>query len=89
MTLNVLFSAPSERWDTYAGPLQDAFALADLDVHLSMQIDPAKVDYIVYAPNGGLSDFTPFTRTKAVLSLWAGVEPVSYTHLTLPTIYSV
>ena len=85
MTLNVLFSAPSERWDTYAGPLQDAFALADLDVHLSMQIDPAKVDYIVYAPNGGLSDFTPFTRTKAVLSLWAGVEQIVVNQtLTMP-----
>jgi glyoxylate/hydroxypyruvate reductase A len=39
-------------------------------------MDPADVDYIVYAPTGPVSDFTPYTRTKAVLSLWAGVEKV-------------
>jgi len=34
------------------------------------------VDYIIYAPNSGLTDFTPYTRLKAVLNLWAGVEDV-------------
>ncbi len=34
------------------------------------------VDYIVYAPGGPLTDFTPYTRTRAVLSLWAGVEGI-------------
>jgi hypothetical protein len=34
------------------------------------------VDYIVYAPSSPLQDFAPYTRTKAVLSLWAGVERI-------------
>jgi glyoxylate/hydroxypyruvate reductase A len=34
------------------------------------------VDYIVYSPNSGLTDFAPYTRLKAVLSLWAGVERI-------------
>jgi glyoxylate/hydroxypyruvate reductase A len=37
---------------------------------------PEDVDYIVYAPNSDIQDFTPYTRLKAVLNLWAGVEDV-------------
>jgi glyoxylate/hydroxypyruvate reductase A len=50
---------------------------AGLDFHLATDIPADQVDYIVYAPNGGVQDFTPFTRLKAVLSLWAGVEKIS------------
>ena len=39
-------------------------------------IAPEEVDYIVYAPNGAVQDFAPYTRTKAVLNLWAGVEDI-------------
>ncbi|MGB5557267.1 MAG: glyoxylate/hydroxypyruvate reductase A [Paracoccaceae bacterium] len=85
MTLNVLFSAAPERWEFYRGALEDALRRAGLDAVLGREIDPAKVDYIVYAPNGPVSDFTPFTRAKAVLSLWAGVESiVTNPTLTLP-----
>jgi glyoxylate/hydroxypyruvate reductase A len=45
--------------------------------HLTTEASPEEVDYIVYAPNSGLTDFTPFTRLKAVLNLWAGVEDVT------------
>jgi len=76
MTINVLFAAKSERWETYEQPLRRALADAGLDARLSMDIPPAKVDYIVYAPNSDLQDFTPYTRAKAVLNLWAGVENV-------------
>ncbi len=38
--------------------------------------DPAAVDYIIFAPGGDIADFTPFTRCKAVLNLWAGVEKI-------------
>ncbi|MDD9719164.1 glyoxylate/hydroxypyruvate reductase A [Sulfitobacter sp. PR48] len=76
MTINVLFAAKSERWETYEQPLRRALADAGLDARLSMDIPPAEVDYIVYAPNSDLQDFTPYTRAKAVLNLWAGVENV-------------
>ncbi len=76
MTINVLFAAKSERWKTYEQPLRKALADAGLNARLSMDIPPAEVDYIVYAPNSDLQDFTPYTRAKAVLNLWAGVENV-------------
>jgi len=34
------------------------------------------VDYLVYAPGGPVKNFTAFSRAKAVLSLWAGVERI-------------
>ncbi len=76
MTVNVLFAAKAERWDIYEHPLKDAFAEAGLDVHLATDLPPQDVDYIVYAPNSDVQDFAPFTRAKAVLNLWAGVENV-------------
>ena len=57
-------------------PLTAAFEKAGLDINLSDKHQPDVVDYIVYAPNSPVQDFTPYTRCKAVLNLWAGVEAV-------------
>ena len=76
MTLNVLFTAISERYDQYFTPLTSAFENAGLDINLSDNHQPELVDYIVYAPNSPLQDFTPYVRCKAVLNLWAGVEAI-------------
>ena len=85
MTINVLFAASDQRWPEYQAPLQNACSKAGLDIHLSRDIAPDQVDYIVYAPNSEVQDFTPFTRAKAVLNLWAGVESVTFNKtLTLP-----
>ncbi|WP_295313287.1 glyoxylate/hydroxypyruvate reductase A [Roseobacter sp.] len=78
MPVNILFAARQERWDTYAEPLRSALKEAGFpDAVLSQDLPPADVDYIVYAPNSDVQDFTPFTRTKAVLNLWAGVEAIT------------
>ncbi|OIQ32838.1 MAG: glyoxylate/hydroxypyruvate reductase A [Alphaproteobacteria bacterium MedPE-SWcel] len=74
--INVLFAARSERWDTYEAPLKTAFAALGLAVDLRQDFAPQDVDYIVYAPNSPLQDFRPYTRCKAVLNLWAGVEKI-------------
>ncbi|WP_372886736.1 2-hydroxyacid dehydrogenase [Shimia sp.] len=74
--INVLFAARPERWETYETPLRRAFAEAGLEVDLRAEFAPSDVDYIVYAPNGAVQDFTPYRRCKAVLSLWAGVESI-------------
>ena len=74
--LNVLFTALPYRWPEYDAPLRQAFSAVGLDVNLATDIPPEDVDYIVYAPNGPVRDFTPFTRLKAVLGLWAGVENI-------------
>ncbi len=73
----VYFAAGRALWAEYGGPLQTALAEAGLDATLTDTCpDPAAVDYIIYAPSSPLQDFTPFTGTKAVLSLWAGVERI-------------
>lgn len=75
--INVLFAARPERWETYAAPLRDALAGAGLNAHLAQDIPPEEVDYIIYAPNSDLQDFTPYIRAKAVLNLWVGVEKIT------------
>lgn len=77
MPLNVLFAARPERWAVYEAPLRAALQAAGIDAHLTIDSAPADVDYIVYAPNSDLQDFTPYTRAKAVLNLWAGVEGIT------------
>jgi glyoxylate/hydroxypyruvate reductase len=73
--LTLLFAAPD--WSDYEGPLTHSLAKAGIEACFAgPDTDPATVDYIIYAPGSALQDFTPFTRAKAVLSLWAGVERI-------------
>ncbi len=74
--LNVLFSARPAAWGEYEGPLNTAFESAGLQVNLARDHAPEDVDYIVFAPTGPVRDFAPYIKTKAVMSLWAGVETV-------------
>ncbi|WP_284165285.1 glyoxylate/hydroxypyruvate reductase A [Frigidibacter sp. SD6-1] len=75
--LNIHVSAGPENWAEYREPLAAALARAGIAARLSDEApDPSAVDYIVYAPASGLRDFSPYTRAKAVLSLWAGVEKI-------------
>ncbi|WP_299152190.1 glyoxylate/hydroxypyruvate reductase A [uncultured Tateyamaria sp.] len=76
MTVNVLFAATENRWAEYEAPLRDAISAAGINAHITTDIAPDQVDYIVYAPNSKLQDFAPYTRAKAVLNLWAGVEAI-------------
>ncbi|NUB46678.1 glyoxylate/hydroxypyruvate reductase A [Fertoebacter nigrum] len=77
MPVNVFFAAGPEHWPDYRIPLQNALAATGVDAVLADRAeDPAAVDYIVYSPGGIIADFTPFTRCKAVLNLWAGVEKI-------------
>ena len=85
MTINILFSASSEGWERYQPVLRQSLDKFNLRYILSTDISPDKVDYIIYAPKGGVQDFSPFTRCKAVLNLWAGVEDVVLNEtLTIP-----
>ncbi len=78
MPARILFSAPEAQWPLWRPHLSAAFAAAGIEPTLTD--DPAgpwTFDYIVYQPGGPITDFTPFTRLKAVLSLWAGVEGIA------------
>ncbi|MGR3291941.1 MAG: NAD(P)-dependent oxidoreductase, partial [Paracoccaceae bacterium] len=77
MTIKVQFSARPDLWDRYRAPLTDEFAKAGLEVNLQQVHDPVEVDYVVFAPQPGPAlDFTKYTRLRAVLGLWAGVENI-------------
>ncbi|MBU2962059.1 glyoxylate/hydroxypyruvate reductase A [Citreicella sp. C3M06] len=75
--INILFAATDSRWPEYAAPLRKALDALGLHYVLSRELAPEDVDYIVYAPNSDVQDFRPYTRLKAVLNLWAGVEKVT------------
>ena len=62
--INVQFAALPERWETYEAPLRAAFEKFDLTVDLRLDHAPQDVDYIGYAPNSDLQDFTAFMHCK-------------------------
>ena len=73
----IYYAGSADAWEGYRVALPEALAELDVDATLSNTCeDPAAVDYIVYSPSGPVKDFTPFTNTRAVLSLWAGVEKI-------------
>ncbi|MAU46473.1 MAG: glyoxylate/hydroxypyruvate reductase A [Yangia sp.] len=74
---NILFAAGPDRWAVYEAPLRAALDGFGLDYALRCEAEPETVDYIVYAPDSEVRDFTPYTRLKAVLNLWAGVERIT------------
>ena len=74
--MKILFSAPEKDWADYRDVLPAALSEAGIAADLVREAAPGTVDYIIYAPNDTLRDFTPYTRTRAVLSLWAGVERI-------------
>lgn len=73
----VLFAAAPGLRDTYMPHLGDAFAEAGIAAELVTEAAPGEVDYIVFSPGCTIADFRPFTRAKAVLNLWAGVETIT------------
>lgn len=90
MPLTVLFAASRDNWNMYSDALRTAFQTAGLDAVLTTQAAPQDVDYIIYAPTSDLQDFTPYTKAKAVLSLWAGIEKiVTNRTLTMPLVRMV
>jgi glyoxylate/hydroxypyruvate reductase A len=76
MTLTILMAAGPGNWERYHQPLVDALRGAGIAAQVTQDAAPDTVDFIVYAPTSALQDFTAFTRCRAVLSLWAGVERI-------------
>ncbi len=86
MAVNILWAGSDRDWPAYQPPLADGLSSAGLDAHMIREArDPAAVDYVIYSPDGPLSDLSPFVNAKLVQSLWAGVERiVTNTTLTQP-----
>lgn len=56
--------------------LERAIAASGRDLRLVPDAAPADVDYLVYNIDGGVTDFSPYTRLRAIMNTWAGVEAI-------------
>lgn len=76
--LTLLYAGSPGLWPAYQAALGAALSEAGIAARLVRpgEAAPESVEYLIYAPNGPVQDFAPFTRARAVLSLWAGVERV-------------
>ncbi|WP_413718009.1 2-hydroxyacid dehydrogenase [Silicimonas sp. MF1-12-2] len=74
--IRVFFAANPGDWAEYEDVLPKAVAETGIEAEIVTEAEPGSVDYIVYAPSSAVQDFRPYTRLKAVLNLWAGVENV-------------
>lgn len=76
--IHLLFNVSPELYAEYRVPILDALRRQNIEARTALpgELPPEAVDYIVHATGGPLTDFAPFTRARAVLSLWAGVEKI-------------
>lgn len=77
MSVNALFVGSDADWAEFGPSLVDDIAALPFDVNFARDHAPLDVDYIVMAGSRIIEDFTPFTRCKALLRLWAGVEDIT------------
>jgi glyoxylate/hydroxypyruvate reductase A len=73
-TIGVVLS-PDEQ-ATFPQALEAAAARSGRPLRVAPDADPAEVDYLVWNVDSGVTDFAPFTRLRAILNTWAGVEGV-------------
>lgn len=77
--VTVLFCGKPEQRADYEREITAAARLSALPMRLIMDpdgVDRGTVDYLVFAANGPVTEFAGFTRLRAILNLWAGVEAV-------------
>lgn len=68
-------SLPPAQADIWAAAVHDA--ISDVDAEIAPDgTPPDMIDYLVYNIDSGLTDFTAYTRLRAILNTWAGVEAV-------------
>eukprot|EP00039_Didymoeca_costata_P000072 m.44020 g.44020 ORF g.44020 m.44020 type:complete len:65 (+) comp10036_c0_seq2:218-412(+) len=60
--LRIFFAAGANQWLKYDGPLQQALTAAGINASVTTTApkDPTSVDYIIFAPGGSITDFSPY-----------------------------
>ncbi len=75
MTARILYAGNPRQFSEWRRAMSIALKEAGIDGELLLLSScPEEVDYIAYAPDGELEDFSRFVNVKAILSLWAGVD---------------
>ncbi|MEX0969766.1 MAG: glyoxylate/hydroxypyruvate reductase A [Paracoccaceae bacterium] len=73
---HILYAGNAADWPGYAAALPPLLAARGIEAKLAPDIPADQVDYIIYAPDGPVQDFSGYTKLRAVFSLWAGVEKI-------------
>ena len=76
--IKLLFNVKPDLFEEYRAPILQALKGRSIEARagLAGDIAPHEVDYIIHATGGPITDFGVFTKARAVLSLWAGVEKI-------------
>lgn len=77
--LTLLLSCAADEREEWSAAIAQALAAEGVAARLlddPAAADPAVVDAVIFAPDGPVRDFAPFTRLQAIISLWAGVERI-------------
>ncbi|TPE53589.1 2-hydroxyacid dehydrogenase [Amaricoccus solimangrovi] len=75
MPIEVLISAPEAVAAEYIPHLERAFETEELEIALIRDPEAAGgAEYVIWHPEGPVTDYAGFPKLRAVLSLWAGVE---------------
>lgn len=79
MGATALYAGPTARRSEWVRLLEAAAAARGADVAFIQApeaAEPSTVDYLLYAPDGPITDLSAYAGVKAILSLWAGVETI-------------
>ncbi|MEM9060603.1 MAG: glyoxylate/hydroxypyruvate reductase A [Pseudomonadota bacterium] len=77
MTRTIQLAMEPEDTPAWRAVLEKLVPTSGLDLELLPDDpDPGSVDYLVYNIDSGITDFTPYTKLRAILNTWAGVEAV-------------
>ncbi|HEY8337657.1 MAG TPA: glyoxylate/hydroxypyruvate reductase A [Tardiphaga sp.] len=76
--IKLLFNVSPELYREYRQPILEALRRRNIEAMTGLpgDIAPEEIDYVIHATGGPVDDFGVFTKARAVLSLWAGVEKI-------------
>ena len=75
MTRLIQIALPDAATPAWTEAMQAAIVGMDVEI-AAPGTPPEKIDYLVYNIDSGLTDFSAYTRLRAILNTWAGVEAV-------------
>ncbi|MEM0988447.1 MAG: glyoxylate/hydroxypyruvate reductase A [Pseudomonadota bacterium] len=75
-TRTIGLAVDAEEHATILPELQRAAAASGRDLVVDPDATPEDVDYLVYNIDSGLTEFSAYTKLRAILNTWAGVEAV-------------
>ena len=75
--MKILFA--SKEWKKFKSPLRQAFKELKLNpdqITSDLRTNPEAIEFVIYAPDSVLQNFSSYKNLKAILSLWAGVDSI-------------